>query len=104
MSSTFRSSSVGESCLTRFECAKIVGLRALQIAEGAELAVPVDDADLARDCVYVASLELYEGKLDVIFLRQNGVVHAADLNVPGEVGLFLNARDGGDRPTWGSRA
>lgn len=104
MSSGTTPSSVGESCLTRFECAKVVGLRALQLAEGANPAVPVDDTDLARDCVYLASLELYEGKLDVLLLRRVGVVHAADLRVPGEVGLFLNARDGGDRPTWESRA
>lgn len=85
--------------LTRFECAKVVGLRALQLAEGAVSSVHVSDDRLACDCVYVASLELYEGKMDVLLTREEGtIVHATDLCVPAEVGLFLNARDGGDRP------
>ena len=83
--------------LTRYEVARIVGLRALQISEGAEPRVFVTDERLRRDTVYVAALELYEKKMDACVVRGGKPTHVSMLNKPLDLVTMLNTRDGGER-------
>jgi DNA-directed RNA polymerase subunit K/omega len=83
--------------LTRYEVARLVGLRALQISEGSEPRVFVTDERLRRDDVYVAALELYEKKMDACVVRGGNSTHVSMLNKPLDLVTMLNTRDGGDR-------
>ena len=64
--------SVRPPLLTKFEVARIVGLRSLQLSEGATPLVEVSDARLRCDTMYVAALELYSRKLDARLRRDRG--------------------------------
>lgn len=83
--------------LTRFEMAKIVGVRAMQLSEGHFSRVEVEDESLRHDYTYVASLELYRGLLDVCFKRGDEVLHVWDVVLPPDLEAYLNTRDGGTR-------
>lgn len=85
--------------MSRYEMARVVGLRALQLEHGAIPGVHVESATLCLDPLYVAARELLEGKLDVQVLRPG---HAAPISVsrmrmPRELFVMLDTRDGGDR-------
>lgn len=83
--------------LTRYEVARLIGLRALQISEGSEPHVFVTDERLRRDTVYVAALELYEKKMDACVMRWGTSTHVSMLNNPPDLVTILNTRDGGER-------
>ena len=88
--------------LSRYEVARLVGIRALQLSGGAEPRVVVSDARLRRDSVYVAAIELYERHMDACVVREDGVaVHVSQLAHPRDLTTLLNTRDGGSR-THGS--
>lgn len=59
---------IGPPKLTRFEIARIVGARALQLALGAPPLIDVSKAP-ARDPVAIALVELYEGVLPITIKR-----------------------------------
>lgn len=80
--------------LTRFETTRLVGLRALQISEGAEPTVNVQHPRLRRDSVYVASLELYNKRMDACVIRNGSTVHVSSLSFPPDLLTMLNTRDG----------
>jgi len=90
--------------LTRFEVARIVGLRAVRLSEGAEPFVDVADGTLRHDYTYVASLELYERRIDVCVRRDDRIVHVSELRLPIDVEVYLNTRDGGTRVSSFSRS
>jgi DNA-directed RNA polymerase subunit K/omega len=50
--------------LTKYECTRIIGLRALEIQHGAQHLVEVKNDKLRVDCIYIAALELQNGLLD----------------------------------------
>ena len=80
--------------ITKFEVARIVGLRALQLENGATQLVEVDEESLRHDLIYVATRELQEGKLDFLLRRsypKNATrsVSSASLRVPNEVETIL---------------
>ena len=50
--------------LSKYECTRIIGLRALEIQNGATHLFEVKDVRLAIDSIYVAAKELSEGLLD----------------------------------------
>ena len=54
-----------ETYLTKFEVSRIVGMRALQLSEGAAPTLSVGGDDVIR----TAATELYRGTLDVVVLR-----------------------------------
>ena len=91
------------SVLTRYEVARIVGLRALQLDAGATPGVRVEDDALRRDALYVASRELAEGTLDVVVVRRDVAtgasrhVHVRDMVMPTELRAVLDTKDGGTR-------
>lgn len=89
--------------MTRFEVAKVVGIRANQLSEGVDPHVSVKRADLINDYTYVASLELYNRVLDACVVRdEGGVIHVSDLTPPIDLVSYLNTRDGGERPLFRS--
>lgn len=90
--------------LTRFEVARIVGIRAMRLSEGAEPFVDVCDDTLRHDYTYVASLELYEERLDVCVRRDDRVVHVSEFRLPIDVEVYLNTRDGRMRVSSFSRS
>ena len=96
-------SSVTRNMLTRYEVARLVGIRALQISEGSEPRVFVTDERLRRDTVYVAALELYEKKMDACVVRKGEAKHVSTLSNPFDLVTMLNTRDGGERVYGSSR-
>ena len=83
--------------MTRFEVARIVGVRAMQLSEGESPGVNVDDPHLKHDYTYVAARELYDGILDVCVCRENELVHVTAMRLPSELISMLNTRDGKNR-------
>jgi len=83
--------------LTRYEMARLVGIRALQLSEGYEPHVFITDERLRRDAVYVAALELYEKKMDACVVRRGVSKHVSMLSNPLDLVTMLNTRDGGER-------
>ena len=86
---------IGEhNMMTRFEVARIVGIRAMQLSEGADVLVDVTDVDIRTDYTYLAALELYHRKLDVCVTRGSDTYHVSELIFPPELPSMLNSRDG----------
>ena len=86
--------------LTRYEVGRIVGMRALQLAEAEVPRVDVADTRLRVNPIYVAARELHEGVLDALVARgAAGYVPVRACAVPPEVALYLNTQDGGVRPS-----
>ena len=82
--------------LSRYEAARVVGMRALQLSAGAPAAVHVAHPRLRCDWVYVATVELEKGVLDAHLQRPDGTqVHVSALQLPPEVYSVLDVRDGG---------
>ena len=88
--------------LTRFEVAKIVGIRAVQLSEGSHSHVDIESTELRNDHTYVASLELYRRMLDVCVKRGNNLCHVNDVEFPVDLLSYLNTRDGGNRRLYES--
>jgi len=89
--------------LTRYEVARLVGIRALQISEDSEPRVFVANERLRRDAVYVAALELYEKKMDACVIRSGISKHVSTLSNPLDLVTMINTRDGGERVHGSSR-
>lgn len=83
--------------LSRFEAARIIGLRALQLSTGTDPCVVVADPALSRDFYYVAARELAEKRLDAVLMRDGEEVRVASLDVPRHVLVMLDNKDGGCR-------
>lgn len=80
--------------LTKFEVARLVGLRALQLENGASQLVDVREESLRHDLIYVATLELEQGKLDFLLRRSYPMnvtreVEGTFLTLPAEVQTIL---------------
>lgn len=83
--------------LSKYEVTRVIGMRALHLEEGCAPCVHVDRDDLRCDSIYVAALELYEGKLNAKVSRGGTVLHVSRLLLPSEVATLLNTRDGRSR-------
>ena len=83
--------------MTRFEAARIIGVRAMQLSEGAVPGVKVDDQHMKHDYTYVAARELYDGVLDACVYRNGDLIHASKMRLPTEITSMLNTRDGENR-------
>jgi len=62
-----------EEYLSRFEIARLIGLRAIQIAQGSPILVKLSEEDLKRlnyDPIKIAELEFKEGKLPLKIVRK----------------------------------
>ena len=81
------------SYLTRFEVARLVGLRALQLSEGHAAAVEVADETMRTDFKYVAAMELRAGRLDAKVVRHGAPVHVSELHLPDEIANYVCARE-----------
>lgn len=86
--------------LSRYEIARIVGLRALQLETGAVPLIHLMDERLQRDFLYVAALELASQKLDVIVRRKDIEIHIRDAMFAPELYALLDTKDGGSRPPF----
>ena len=90
--------STAQRPLNKFEISKLVGIRALQIAHGDAHSVTVTDPVLKSDAMYLAALELYEGKLDALVKRDSDVrVHPKDVGFCDSLALMLDLKDNGKR-------
>lgn len=86
------------SVLTRYEVARLVGMRACDLAEGAVARVHVDDESLRTDVVYLAALELWHGKMDACVCAEGDAMANVAHAVPHLcLAVMLDARDGGNR-------
>lgn len=86
--------------LTRYEVARIVGLRALQLESGDPCKLDTMPASpvLKVDFIYLASRELAEGRIDAVVEREGiGQFHLSDAVNPQELSILLDTYDGGSR-------
>ena len=72
--------------LTKYECSRIIGLRAAQLSSSAPVLTQVP-SHLQTNFLYIANKELIEGKLDVIVQRplpHNSFrnIHLKDMEIP----------------------
>ena len=84
--------------LNRFEVARVVGIRALDLENGAHSCLTLEHTRLREDSMYIAARELYDGLLQVRVQRSNGV--QVDPNVVGccsALSILLDTKDGGNR-------
>lgn len=89
--------------LTRYEVARIVGLRALQLDQGAPPLVRIEDERLRCDALYVAARELEARALDAKVRRAGDVdVHVRDARLPPELHAMLDTKDGQSRDAYSS--
>ena len=83
--------------LTRYELARIVGMRALQLAEEPPL-VHLADESLRCDATYVAARELEARVLDMRVRRGDGTeIDVRTARFPPQLRALLDTRDGGTR-------
>ena len=85
--------------LTRFEVARLLGMRSLELSEGATPRVIVESATLRQDPLYVAARELEARALDARLLRNDGrtVVDARVASLPPCLFVLLDTMDNGTR-------
>jgi DNA-directed RNA polymerases I, II, and III subunit RPABC2 len=70
---------VGPQKLTRFEKARIVGARSLQLAMGAPSFVPIDET--IRDSIALAMMELASDALPISIRRSLSNGHSQDIPI-----------------------
>lgn len=79
--------------LSRFEVARLLGMRALQISEGDEVQVAVEDPRLKQNVLYVAALELYSQKIDARIKRGDQMIDVARARFPDSLQIVLSNFD-----------
>ena len=83
--------------LTRYEVARIVGLRSLQLSEGAFSEITIQHKTLGLDMLYIAAMELKLKKLDIVVQRPGGVkVHVKNASIPACLDILINTKDNGN--------
>lgn len=88
--------------LTKYEATRVIGLRALHLAQGGTPNVIVADSGLQCDPLYVAALELSLGRLDVLVQREDqSVLRTSEALLPPNLAMFLDTCDGGVRSLRG---
>lgn len=75
--------------LTRFEVAKLIGMRALQIYDGSDVKVVVDDPELRDNSLYIAALELRKGLLDARIVRDGFTIDVQSARMPESLDMIL---------------
>ena len=75
--------------LTKYECSRIIGVRASQLSENAQILVDVPDT-LKSNFLYIATKELIEQKLDIYVkrplpLNKYYTVHLKDMHLPDDI-------------------
>ena len=78
--------------LTKYECSRIIGLRASQISMGAPIFVEIPNN--YKNALYIAAMELKKGMLDMVICRPlpNNCfykINIKDLEVPDDVDTFI---------------
>lgn len=86
------------SLLTRFEVARLLGMRSLELSEGATPLVIVESATLRQDPLYVAARELEARALDARLIRSGSmVVDVRAASLPPCLFVLLDTMDNGTR-------
>tara|TARA_B100001741_G_scaffold75654_1_gene61218 strand:- start:10909 stop:11178 length:270 start_codon:yes stop_codon:yes gene_type:complete len=75
--------------LTKYECSRIIGVRASQLSENAQILVDVPE-NLKSNFLYIATKELIERKLDIYVkrplpLNKYYTVHLKDMYLPDDI-------------------
>jgi DNA-directed RNA polymerase subunit K/omega len=83
--------------LTRYEVARVIGLRALQLDTGAQPFVHVGDERLRTDASYVAASEIAARALNAMVRRPEGDVYVQHARLPIDLYSLLDIKDGGAR-------
>ena len=77
--------------LTRYEVAKLVGLRALQLEQDAS---PLIDVKPNEPFINIATRELHLGKLDAKVVRGEKAHHLSVVNLPQELHALVDIQNG----------
>ena len=86
--------------LTRYELAKVVGIRSLQLSEGESCKVHIPSDTLSIDFLFMAALELKYNLLDVCVQRGGETYHISSLTLPAELDNLLLSRGGEVYREW----
>ena len=84
--------------LTKYECTRIIGIRALEIQNGSPHLIEVKDESLLMDPTYVAALELSKGLLDFYIKRRYPLerveqLYGKDLVVHSDVFTLITTKE-----------
>lgn len=80
---------MGMVLLTRFEVAKLIGMRALQIYDGSDVKVVVDDPELRDNSLYIAALELQKGLIDARIVRDDETIDVKSARLPDSLEMVI---------------
>tara|TARA_B100000214_G_C23880602_1_gene587070 strand:- start:139 stop:408 length:270 start_codon:yes stop_codon:yes gene_type:complete len=84
--------------LTKYECTRIIGLRALEIQNGSPHLLEIKNEKLALDSIYVAAIELKNGLLDFKVNRkypkeQIEQIHGTDYDIHNDVMILIKMKE-----------
>ena len=84
--------------LTRYEIARVVGLRSLQLSMGDDTPkVTVTHETLRHDTMYIAALEVYHRCIDLQVHRGAERISVQTAALPVSLSVLLDTKDGGER-------
>jgi len=89
------------SLLTRHEVARVIGMRAMQLAQGG---VPSVEIEGSCDMVYIAARELEARTLDVRVRRGSELIDVRACTPHPCLYVLLDSYDAGTRGVWGQHA
>ena len=78
--------------MTRYELARIIGLRALQLSEGVYPLIDTTRINVL-DTIQIATREVYERKLDIRIQREEREVELNDMVFPTELYSLIETYD-----------
>lgn len=85
-------------CLTPYEVARLIGMRALELTQGSHPNVSIEDEGLRCDVTYVAAYELYYGHMRAKIQRGSTLLDVQTASYPPQLAQLLDSRDGNLRP------
>ena len=81
--------------LTKYECTRVIALRALEIQNGSQHLIDIEDQALQTNNMFVAAMELKKGLLDFKINRKYPMdivqqVHSINYTVHPDVDVLIN--------------
>ena len=79
--------------LTRYEVAKLIGLRALQLEQDA---LPLVDVKPNEPFIHIATRELHSKRIDAVVVRGDAHYHLSQAEIPQELHALHDTQTGSD--------
>lgn len=88
--------------MTKYELARVLGMRALQLSEGSAIPHVSVSKEHHENVLYTAALELHMGMLDARVRRGEETLDIREMRLPRELLVMLDTVDGGRRSYRGT--